>query len=324
VDADLVLEGGGVKGSGLVGAVAAFEQAGYSFHRVAGTSAGAIVASLLAANMPADKMRDTLLATDFSTFEDGGLFLSHLGLLGQGVSLLFEKGLYKGDVLHAWIKALLADMGVQTFGQLKITDDPNSSVPPERNYRLVVIVSDVSRGELLHLPWDYARFGLDPDSQSVADAVRASASIPFFFDPVILTEQATKQRTYLVDGGLLSNFPIDVFDRTDGQPPRWPTFGVKLSAKPDANQVPHPVNNTLELAEALIGTMSNAHDQMHLNEPSVLARTMFVDTAKVNSTNFSIDQQTRQWLYDEGFKAGNEFLKNWNFNNYIQMHRTAP
>ena len=27
---------------------------------------------------------------------------------------------------------------------------------------------------------------------------------------------------------MLSNFPIDIFDRTDGRPPRWPTFGVKL------------------------------------------------------------------------------------------------
>ena len=36
----------------------------------------------------------------------------------------------------------------------------------------------------------------------------------------------------MVDGGMLSNFPIEVFDRTDGKPPRWPTFGIKLSAKP--------------------------------------------------------------------------------------------
>ena len=43
-DADLVLEGGGVKGIGLVGAISVLEEHGYVFHRVAGTSAGAIVA----------------------------------------------------------------------------------------------------------------------------------------------------------------------------------------------------------------------------------------------------------------------------------------
>ena len=40
-----VLEGGGVKGIGHVGAIQALEQAGYQFHRVAGSSAGAIVAA---------------------------------------------------------------------------------------------------------------------------------------------------------------------------------------------------------------------------------------------------------------------------------------
>ncbi len=47
--ADLALEGGGVKGIGLAGAVLALDEAGYSFARVAGTSAGAIAASLVAA-----------------------------------------------------------------------------------------------------------------------------------------------------------------------------------------------------------------------------------------------------------------------------------
>ncbi|HEY1441635.1 MAG TPA: patatin-like phospholipase family protein, partial [Mycobacterium sp.] len=46
---DLVCEGGGVRGIGLVGAVDALAAAGYEFPRVAGTSAGAIVASLVAA-----------------------------------------------------------------------------------------------------------------------------------------------------------------------------------------------------------------------------------------------------------------------------------
>ncbi|HTU96649.1 MAG TPA: patatin-like phospholipase family protein, partial [Solirubrobacteraceae bacterium] len=47
--ADLALEGGGVKGIGIVGAVSALAEAGYRFQRVAGTSAGAIAAALIAA-----------------------------------------------------------------------------------------------------------------------------------------------------------------------------------------------------------------------------------------------------------------------------------
>ena len=53
--ADLALEGGGVKGIGLAGAVLALDEAGYSFPRVAGTSAGAIAATLIASIAKAGK-----------------------------------------------------------------------------------------------------------------------------------------------------------------------------------------------------------------------------------------------------------------------------
>jgi hypothetical protein len=53
--ADLALEGGGVKGIGLVGAVLVLDEAGYSIARVAGTSAGAITACLVASISKAGK-----------------------------------------------------------------------------------------------------------------------------------------------------------------------------------------------------------------------------------------------------------------------------
>jgi NTE family protein len=86
----------------------------------------------------------------------------------------------------------LEQLGVVTFGDL------------ERE--LVLMATDITRGRLLHLPWDYPRLDLDPDEQLVADAVRASISIPLFFEPVKLSDRT------LVDGGVLSNFPIEIFD----------------------------------------------------------------------------------------------------------------
>ena len=97
------------------------------------------------------------------------------------------------------------------------------------------MTSDVSRGRLLRLPWDYTVDNIEAGTQMVADAVRASMSIPFFFRPVIL-DVPKSGPSVLVDGGMLSNFPVDTFDRTDGKPPRWPTIGIKLSAQ----QVPEP------------------------------------------------------------------------------------
>ena len=84
-----------------------------------------------------------------------------------------------------------------------------------------MLASDLSRRRLVRLPWDYPDYGLDPDEMGVADAVRSSASIPFFFEPV--TMSGVGGVSTLVDGALLSTYPVSIFDRDDGRAPRWPT-----------------------------------------------------------------------------------------------------
>ena len=119
------------------------------------------------------------------------------------------------------IAGKLADKGVRTWADLR-DDDPDSSLPLVQRYKLVVVVSDVSRGKELRLPWDCEQeLGLPADDQLVADAVRASASIPFFFRPFHMTADKSVTEGHgeilCTDGGMLSNFPIDIFDRTDGK-----------------------------------------------------------------------------------------------------------
>lgn len=326
MDADLVLEGGGVKGIGLVGAIRSFTDGGYRFRRVAGTSAGAIVGSLTAAGVQPAELEQIMRALDYKNFQDGSA-LARLGHFGMGVQVLLHKGVYKGDWLHNWVAGQLREVGVRTWGDLKISrdDDPGSALPPERSYKLVVIVSDISDNRLLRLPWDYGRLGVSPaeiDELPVADAVRASASIPFFFQPSMLSVPGRKGQLYLTDGGMLSNFPIDVFDRRDAQRPRWPTFGVKLSAKPDANLLaPAPsIRGVIRFGLALVSTMTNAHDQMHLDDPSVVARTVFVDTFGVKATDFHLDAPTRDKLFDSGMRAGKKFLGGWSFDSYVDTY----
>ena len=325
MDADLVLEGGGVKGIGLVGAYSALCDADYTFHRIAGSSAGAIVGALIAAGMEPEELETVMRTVDYGRFQDEG-FIDHLGRVGKGLSVLFEKGIYEGRYLHVWLDGLLTGLGKRTFGDLRI-DDQDSSLPPERAYRLVVMTSDVTRGVLVRLPWDYPRYGLKPDDQLVADAVRASMSIPFFFEPVRFKgrDDAGKEvRSFMVDGGMLSNFPIEVFDRTDGERPRWPTFGIKLSAKPTAPVIQRfEVKGALGLARAMVGTMTGFHDQMHIDDPSVLARTMFVDTGTVRATDFDLDEPTQNLLFDGGRRGAGKFLKEWDFDTYVTEFRSG-
>jgi NTE family protein len=324
MDADLVLEGGGVKGIGLVGAFSTLVDHDYTFHRIAGTSAGAIVGALIAAGMPPEDLQRVMRSVDYGHFQDEG-FVDHLSLVGKGISILFEKGIYEGRYLVEWLDAILMDLGARTFGDLRI-EDPNSSLPPERAYKLVIMTSDVTRGRLVRLPWDYPKYGLDADDQLVADAVRASMSIPFFYEPQRFygrDDQGERVRSFMVDGGMLSNFPIEVFDRTDGKPPRWPTFGIKLSAKPSTPELQRfEVKGALGLARAMVGTMTNFHDQMHIDDPSVLARTMFVDTQHVKATDFDIDEPSQDMLFTNGELGAGKFLSKWDFERYVAEFRS--
>ncbi|MGI8613126.1 MAG: patatin-like phospholipase family protein [Nocardioidaceae bacterium] len=317
---DLVLEGGGVKGIALAGATTALTDAGYTFPRIAGTSAGAIVGAVLAALVhagePLARAGEVARTLDYSRFRDRGRLgrlLGPLGFVVDGFSLLLENGIYEGAYLHDWLSGVLADLGVRTFGDLR-RDDPGSDLPAGHDYGLVVTASDLSRQRLVRLPWDYPAYGLDPDEMAVADAVRASASIPFFFEPV--TMAGRDGVSTLVDGGLLSNYPITIFDREDLAPARWPTIGVRLSGRVGEHGVVRPVNGAISLALSVIDTTIEACQAQHVADPCTVARSVFIDTTAVSSTDFGITPAQLEALYAAGLAAGQEFAARWDFDRW--------
>ena len=327
--ADLVLSGGGVKGIGLVGAVVALMDAGYSAQRVSGTSAGSIVGAVVAAASMGDQLspeevKELALQLDYHKFTDPGP-LERLPVLGPSWAVLRGTGIYKGDYAHDWVRSQLKNLGVHTFGDLAIDDD---SLPAEQRYKLVVTVADVTTGQLVRLPWDYRRvYGLDPDEQSVADAVRASMAIPFFFRPVTLSG-STGLTSTLVDGGILSNFPIDSLDRTDGRKPRWPSFGVTvLPNLPEGNDKVIPALAPIRLLgpphllESVITTVLVGRDQAYLNQPWVNARTIRVDSTDVGFLDFDISDNEIEALYVQGYAAAEKFLSTWDWDAYLDRFR---
>jgi len=327
--ADLVLSGGGVKGVGLVGAVVGLLDAGYQLQRISGTSAGSIVGAVVAAAthtgaMTGAQVKELALQIDYSKFLDPGP-VERVPLVGPSLALLRGSGIYRGDYIHDWVLGHLADLGVRTFGDLAVDDD---QLPPEQRYRLVVTVADVTTGQLVRLPWDYRRvYGLDPDEQLVADAVRASMSIPFFFRAVELTAASGLTST-LVDGGLLSNFPLDSLDRTDGKPPRWPSFGITLLPNlPLGDDKAIPALAALRLLgaphllEEVITTMLVGRDQAYLNHPSVSSRVIRVDSTDVGFLDFDISDAEVEAQYLKGRAAAEDFLATWDWAAYRRRHR---
>jgi NTE family protein len=327
--ADLVLEGGGVKGIGLAGAVAAMTDRGWAPHRISGTSAGALVGAMAAAGATGEQLREITLRLNFREVADRS-GLGRLPLVGPALAFLGGQGLYQGEWLHDWVEKELADLGVHTFADLRI-DDP--ALPPAQRYSLVVTCSDLTLGQLVRLPWDYRSvYGLDPDRQSVADAVRASMAIPFLFKPTSLTNARTGATSTLVDGGMLSNFPIDSLDRTDGREPAFPTFGVTITTAPKPGigdnvalfhsrwfDIPQPA--PLRLLEQLITTMILGRDQAVLNQPWVAARTIHIDAGAVGLLDFGISPERARALYDTGYAAASEFLDHFNWRTYKRRFR---
>jgi NTE family protein len=315
-DADLVLEGGGVKGLGTAGAVMGLLDAGYRFQRVAGTSVGAVAACFAAAGADSAGFRDVLSRFDLRKVPDRRV---PLPLVSESFSLVARRGAYAGDWIRDFLLHELGELGVRTFGDLHREDDGDDPAlaTPDHRYKLVVMATDVTHGRLLRLPWDYARFGLDPDDQLVADAVRMSLSIPFYFEPCTLTNRGTGEEATIVDGGVLSNFAIEIFDRTDGQRSRWPTFGVRLLPDLPAglgDLVPFygaPMLPTVRLLEQVVATALVGHDQTQLDRPGVRERTMTVDTSGTAITEFGIRGRKRADLIQRGQTTAHEFVRRW-------------
>jgi NTE family protein len=322
--ADLVFEGGGVKGIGLAGAFAALTERGFEPKCVAGTSAGAITAAAVAAGYTSAEVDDILKNLPFAKFKDPD-WMDRLGAPGKLASLIREKGIYQGKFFRDWMAKLLQAKEKTRFGHLAFESDD----PPGKSYGLKVIASDITHRRMLVLPDDADHLGLDPDELEIAYAVRMSMSIPIFFEPVVHENPKTGEQHLIVDGGMLSNFPVWLFD-AHGREPRWPTFGLMLVEPDPKVPLAHrlrreedhgvPRGSLLDYMKSLAITTMAAHDRQYL-ENATFARTIPIPTLGVGTTEFDIPPDQVTALYQSGYNAAMTFLDGWDFEAYIEQFR---
>ncbi len=310
--ADAVFEGGGVKAIGLVGALNyAEEKMKVQWQNVAGTSAGALIAALIASGYTSGEIKDIVFQLDFAKIKDEG-FLDKFCYFGKTLSLLLEKGIYEGRFIEHFIEEKLANKGVSTFGDLKIPGETN----PRYKYRLNVIASDISRGKMLVLPEDIKDYGYEPDRFSVSKAIRMSVSIPLFFEPVIIYHKDlfNIKRCYIVDGGILSNYPVWLYD---ADKPLWPTVGFKLVEPNEGKE--REIYTLIDFLSATVSTMMEAHDAKHIQDAN-FKRTIAVPTLGVKTTDFSISPKKKKELYMAGYDAGKSFFDDYTDEKYLALH----
>ncbi|HEU5380083.1 MAG TPA: patatin-like phospholipase family protein [Ktedonobacteraceae bacterium] len=313
--ADAVLEGGGVRGIAHVGALSVAEARGYRWQRCAGTSAGALVAALLAAGYTAAELYTILSTTDFARF------VRDRGIAGcwpvQLARLVCYGGLHTGNALEAFIRELLKAKGKKTFGDLLVPGQEDAPKSSRFRYRLVVIASDITNGQMLRLPQDLVAYGQDPDALDIALAVRMSASIPFVFQPILQRDNAG--RLYrVVDGGLLSNFPVGIFDVEDE--PAYPTLGFRLID--DLPRSAQATENLFRFGEDLLGAMLTAHDRLYLDDHAGV-RTIAIPACGIGGLQFHLKPEQIEQLYQSGQTAAEQFFTNWNFATYKAIYRAG-
>src|SRR5690625_4235133 len=115
---DCVFSGGGVKGYAFLGALRSMEEKQLQLERVAGTSAGAIIASFIAASYRTDEINVLLSELDLQQFLDAPQ-LTKILPFSKWLFLYYQMGLYKGNKFEKWLYTKLAQKGIYTFGDLK-------------------------------------------------------------------------------------------------------------------------------------------------------------------------------------------------------------
>lgn len=287
---DGVFSGGGLKGYALVGAYQVIEEKGYQFKRVAGTSAGAILACFIAAGFTSKEIEELLSELDTLTLLDPRKTILPIPFM-KWINLYWRLGLYQGKALENWFLEKLALKGVYTFSDIE-----------EGSLKLVA--SDLTNGKIMVLPDDLESYGISAASFPIARALRMSCGIPFFFEPVKL--KVTSTDTIIVDGGVLSNFPMWIFD--NGNKER-PILGLKLSSNSEEME-PHKITNGLNLFEALFSTMKNAHDERYISR-KIEKNIIFIPVEDYKATQFDLSEDMKNELLEKGRSRANQFLKMW-------------
>lgn len=338
--ADAVFEGGGIKAIGLVGALCCLEGKGYKWNRVAGTSAGAMIASMVAAGYKGEEMKNIIQNINYKDFQDSRA--SKIKIVKM-INFFKDKGAYTGDPIEKYIYHLL-----KAKGKVKFKDIWGNS-----GSKLKIVAADITKNDMLILPDDLVKYNINPKEFEIARAVRMSIGIPFFFKPIKLKYNKLNNKrdkenktilnykyisdykdsinnheksidykgniSYIVDGGILSNFPVWIFD-IEGSP-RWPTFGFKLVEK----ELTHTASGKGDFTSYtldVINTLLNRNEMRYIRDKD-LVRTISIPTLGVKTTEFNLSQEKNQQLFDSGYIAAEKFMGRWDFDRYIRFYRKS-
>lgn len=323
---NLVFKGGGEKGIAYVGAMEVLQEKGIlsDIQRAGGTSAGAINATLFALGFSNTQQNNILKNLEFTNFMDDSW-----GVIRDTRRLIKKFGWYKGDFFHKWIsrhiKKKLGDANA-TFENLREARRPD----------LYVYGTNLSTGFGKVFSYEHT------PKIRIADAVRISMSIPLFFTAV-----RNARNDVYVDGGVLNNYPIKLFDREKyinpqnraklALPTRYyekenkrflkkhptssryiynrETLGFRLDSKQEigvfrygAEPKRHNIDDFFDYIRALMTTILESQGNTHLHSDD-WQRTVYIDTLGVGTTDFGLKSSMKKKLKESGREGAETYFK---------------
>lgn len=323
---NLVFKGGGMKGAAYLGALQALEKEGIldQIERVAGSSAGAITATLLSFNLNLETTLDLMDTLDFShvpqlnpNFEIkepdwlpkfiGKEFNKISSDMGAIQRLISKYGWFSSEYFHTWLKKVIASNcdgnSSATFGDFR-----------KRGFKdLFIVTTNVSSLEIVVFSADTT-----PDI-SVADAVRMSVSIPLYFESIQFNGTKLGDGDLYVDGGVLKNYPIHVFDHpkyADGNlwfqnDINWETLGFYLYSYPGNIAKGKNIRNFRDFISHLYECYNISLQISEIDNNKIdQRRSVKIDTLDIQATDFSLksNKSKYQELVNQGFNATDAFL----------------
>ena len=365
---DVVMEGGGVLGIALLGYTYALETVGIRFLGVGGTSAGAIVSTMIAALDDLDQAKSELALQHLGELEmfefvdgdedvrdfivallEGTKGLKLLWKASQVIDTIQERiGLNPGDAFLKWAKRVLRLSGIRKVSDLhkrfntlpaglSTRDGKRKLTPKTAAAGLKIVASDVTTETKAVFPEMADLYFKKPEEVDPAKFIRASMSIPLFFEPFRVKglpkgKEALERwgklgyrgkippEIVFADGGIMSNFPIDLFhDPTSKATPLAPTFGARLgSGLQEPNRTDRPFPYLFSVFNAArhcndVGFLTRHPDFQHL--------VTYIPTGSHNWLNFFLGPAEKLDLFENGVVAAVQFLKTFNWQQYKTVRK---
>jgi NTE family protein len=265
----------------------------------------------------------------------------------QIIDSIFGKlGLNPGDAFYDWLSNLLSREGVGTTRKLRErmaqlppglrTREGEELGPDRANPYLALVAADVSTQTKIEFPRMAPLYWADPDEVDPALYVRASMSIPYFFYPLRVSdvpqgdrararweklasyEEEPPEICTLVDGGIMSNFPIDLFHLPE-KIPAAPTFGAKLGTDQRRSA---EINSPQRLGGAVFRSASHTLDYDFIKRnPDYRKLVAYIDTGSHGWLDFDMEKEDKVDLFVRGARKAAEFLTTFDWEGYKKIRR---